>query len=135
MSSHYVLFCMSHDPPIVFGGASDWRDWNSPEPALAAMADRTVYPMRDHPDCALLVGRYSGALIEVGCPPQKHPGGTWHPHSAEWVDAEWLRLLAVSTPEQLTTAQWPQRCWTRDLAWRLRYLLDLDLPATHGEQP
>lgn len=131
MSSHYVLFCVSHDPPITFGGASDWRDWNSPEPALAAVADRTTGPAVEHPNCDLLIGRYSGALIEVCCSASRSNGpyhGSSH-RDDQWIEVDWLRLLALAGPDRIEAARL-RSCWTWEVVYRLRHQLDIDIPAS-----
>ncbi len=122
MSSEYRILCLSHDPAIVVPSEDGWH---RPEEALAAVADRTG-PAELHANCALLVGRYSYPLVEVCCPRQtaiRQPGHSgYHPNSDEWVDAAWLRLLAVTTAEQRAPLRLPG-CWTHETALRLRYEL------------
>jgi len=136
VSSHYVLFCVSHDPAIVFGGVSDHRDWSSPDLALAAIADRTTGPAREHPHCDLLIGRYSGGLIEVCCSASRSNGphhGSSHREDI-WIDPAWLRLLALSHPGHEEVAEL-RSCWSRDVALRLRRLLCIDdLLPTHDTE-
>ncbi|MFJ2707839.1 hypothetical protein ACIO3R_32265 [Streptomyces sp. NPDC087428] len=88
MSSTYRILCMSHDPATAHG------EWNRPEDAEAALAAG----IDGHPHCDLLVGRYSYPLVEVGCPPTRdQPAKLTCGHNATiWVDAGWLRLLAVA---------------------------------------
>lgn len=125
MSSKYLILCLSHDPAIVIEGSGDWH---SPEPALAAIAERAG-EIRQHPNCALLVGRYSYPLVELCCPRQtaiRRPGhNVYHPNSDEWVDAGWLRLLAITTTEQRTKFNFPG-CWTYETARRLRFELGIE---------
>ncbi|HEY3259608.1 MAG TPA: hypothetical protein VGJ95_04955 [Pseudonocardiaceae bacterium] len=88
MSSDYNALCLSHDPAIVMN--SDERSWE------AALDRARPY----HPRCDLLIGRWSGALIELCCPGmpveqdhKPHPG--WHRDSI-WADAGLLRVAAVA---------------------------------------
>lgn len=128
MSSHYMIICVSHDPAIVFGGSSNYADWNSPAPALEAIADRTTGPAQAHPDCDLVVGRWSSALIEVCCPPSRS-NGPYHGSSHRddlWIDASWLRLLALAEPEHVEAARLRSSCWAPLLARALRYELGIE---------
>lgn len=79
MSSVYRVICASHFPALVSEG-----ELSRPE-AVARVADR-----EGHPDCDLLIGRWSGALIEIACPGDL---STCH-HSIEWVDDGWVRVAA-----------------------------------------
>jgi hypothetical protein len=135
VSSNYQLICVSHDPAIVFGPEYGSRgQWSDPVPALAAEAERNDTA---HAGCDLLVGRFSYPLIEVCCPrtrPRTRQstglhGPIYHPNTDEWIDADWLRLLAVSTPEQRATVSRTE-CWTWEVAWRLRHELGLTLEST-----
>jgi len=124
MSSVYRLLCLSHDPAIPV----EHPEWPSFQPALAAAKDRTLVPT-EHKTCDLLIGQYSYPLIEVCCPASRSMG-TAHPgcHSDDrWIDAGWLRLLALADPAAVGAARVPD-CWTRDVALRLRYELGLVLP-------
>jgi hypothetical protein len=89
VSSTYRILCLSHDPAITTG------DYSSPEAAAAAI----TAGVDEHPHCDLLIGRYSAALVEVGCPPSlsKRPGQyRCHTHaSTEWAGTAWLRILAA----------------------------------------
>lgn len=121
MSSTYRILCIGHDPALVL----DDRSWNDHAQAVQAIAAG----VSAHPSCRLLVGRWSAALIEVGCPRMagavhRH-SGVYHPHDTEWVDAGWLRLMALSTPEAVGAAQVPG-CWDRDIARRLARILGLE---------
>jgi hypothetical protein len=92
VSSNYRILCLSHDPATI---ASD--DYASPEAAEAAI----IAGLSEHPECDLLVGRYSYPLVEVGCPPTTTPRGSGqhncYPHSqTEWAEVAWLRLLAAA---------------------------------------
>lgn len=144
MSSHYAILCLSHDPAITVGWDENWR---VPETPLAIVANRTDPRIASHKTCRLLVGRYSYPLIEVCCPRStgNDPGHSgFHPHSDHWIDAGWLRLLAVSTEAQRKAAE-RTGCWLYNTAHRLRLelnLVDADDPAASpttqtpgGEQP
>lgn len=87
MSSFYEAICLSHDPAIVDSGEE-----STP---VAALERRRL----GHPRCDLLVGRWSGGLIEVICPGmptemEYKPHTGWHrdPISA---DAGLLHVAAV----------------------------------------
>lgn len=128
MSSVYRILCLSHDPAIAFGGVEERGvEWNAPEPALEAIRYRNNGAAEAHPHCDLIVGRYSAPLIEVCCP----AGRSNDPHHGSshrgdlWIDASWLRLLALAKPEHVTAARL-RSCWGRELAWGLRYELDLE---------
>lgn len=98
MSSDYETICLDHDPPIVSHG-----DYRTAQEALA----EARRPYR-HPHCDLLVGRWSGGLVEVGCPGQAahdnrpHPG--WH-RDTQWIQVPWLRLAvaALELPPEVRT--------------------------------
>lgn len=122
MSSTYRAICLAHNPAIVDN--ADWTNW---PPLSAAIADPHSGIRRHHPTCRLLIGRWSGALVEVICPAGHTP---CHPTSDETVDASWLRLLALSDPTAYQAAQ-IHPCWTRVMARRLRY--ELGLPNLDGE--
>jgi len=103
MSSEYTIICVSHDPAI---NIVDWDVFRSPEDALAVAHDRpdTHHFMSQHKNCDLLVGRESGALVEVACPGsigRALPPGAgcrgYHMHTfATWTGVGWLRLLAMA---------------------------------------
>lgn len=113
MSSAYRVLCLSHDPAIV---ASD-PGYHRREQAEEAIR----VGVEEHRDCDLLIGRFSYPLVEVGCPPRPscHHGGT------EWVDSDWLRLLAAAYQSQdeavrAATRQSEFRCWSWERLRRLR---------------
>lgn len=116
MSSTYEIICLSHDPALAASG-----EWSSSAEALAAIAEGIA----EHPSCELVVGRYSSPLVSVCCPRQKpddpnrplHHG--YHPHSDDWVDANWLRLAVLAGPEMSKAARLPG-CWDYERARRLR---------------
>lgn len=120
MSSSYHILCLSHDPALTVTGLGH----NRPEVAEAAVRKDTD----SHAHCDLLIARHSGALMELGCP-STHPAreGAYRcgTHSGtEWVDVEWLRLLAAayqSDDQALrgVTAERGFRCWPWE---RLRLL-------------
>ena len=117
----------SWESAIVFGGVSDSRDWSRPELALAALADRASGPAQEHPHCDVVVGRISGGYIEFCCPASRSNGlyhGSSH-REDEWIDAGWLRLLALSDPAHDKAVRL-RSCWTREVARSLRYQLGID---------
>lgn len=120
MSSTYRILCMSHDPATLHG------DYHSAEDAAADIA-AGVY---GHPHCDLMIGRWSGAFVELGCPGSHRPRpgqrACWGHRSTEWADAAWLRVLALvhqqdSDTARKLTGQTVLLCWSWD---RLRRLLD-----------
>lgn len=115
MSSTYRVLCLSHDPAIALD-----IEWATPEAALAALADPGA--AAEHPNCDLVVGRWSGALVEVCC-----PSGRCHLRPI-WVDKVWLRLLAVahdSKDVQVLAAADAFPCWPATRLARLRSELGL----------
>ena len=129
MSSDYEGICLDHDPPIV-----TWGDYRTAEQAITE-ARRPG----SHPHCDLLVGRWSGALIEIGCPGQtwqdKRPHPGWH-RDTKWVDVQWLRLTiaALDLPDAvraghrisdaLTEAM--RHCWQEHRVRRLRTVVGME---------
>lgn len=135
MSSNYSIFCLSHDPAI------EAVDDRSAEEAIVLAAAG----LAGHAGCDLLVARYSGGLIELGCPAmgnlpnegdkprlRSHPG--WH-RDPVWAEAGLLRVAAAVVETEadghadlLTKAlkRMPM-CWTVERLHRLRYLLDAAL--------
>ncbi|MFI6296823.1 hypothetical protein ACIBEJ_34900 [Nonomuraea sp. NPDC050790] len=127
MSSTYRIPCISHDPALVAG------EYDTPDAAERAIRDG----IDDHPQCDLLIGRYSYPLIEVGCPPTTGPDRSGRhpclPHSAtEWVDVAWLRILATvhhSGDDQMQALARDSHLahWPLERLRRLRDQLSLDL--------
>jgi hypothetical protein len=136
VSSTYSIFCLSHDPVIE---ADD--DVPSRDEAITWASEGFGH----HPTCDLLVARYSGGLIELGCPAMGslpgegdkprlrfHPG--WH-RDTVWAEAGLLRVAAAVIETEadghadlLTKAlkRMPM-CWTVERLHRLRYLLEAAL--------
>ncbi|MFF2852699.1 hypothetical protein ACFVT5_41360 [Streptomyces sp. NPDC058001] len=115
MSSTYYVLCLSHDPATTAG------EYRTPEKA----ADAIKAGIEGHPACDLLVEHVSGGPVEIGCPPH------YYHRDVEWVDVEWLRLLARaygSTDPGVLDAVRKGRftCWSRDRLHRLRYPLGTD---------
>lgn len=133
MSSTYRLLCLDHDPAIAVGHA----EFTTPGAALAAVDQPTEQLAGDHRDCDLVVGRWSGDLVELAC-----PSHDYHPRDAKWVDADWLRLLLAAGNTAHSKSSWlhvaldrlhnVRRCWTFDRLLRLRHQLGLNTP---GGQP
>lgn len=128
MSSDYEAFCLSHDPALGM------------ERGRSTAEDAVEYGRLSHPKCDLLIGRYSGALVEVGCPSSpmgendvRHPG--YHPHHIVWVEAGWLRLALAALDGQdgaaevsaldRAVAEVTRLCWRPQRIARLRPFLDL----------
>jgi len=126
VSSTYRIFCLSHDPAIDTEPLVDRHVCAEAEQAAAA-------GVPGHEECDVLILRYSGALVEIGCPIRTQHGGWYHPHSVEWVDVIWLKLLMLAqrAPEGSPERQLAERapmpgCWRPERLNRLR--LELDLP-------
>lgn len=123
MSSTYRILCLSHDPAIVL----EEPEFHSGAAGHAGAEAAVAAGIDGHTDCDLLIGRYSSPLIEVGCP--RH-GDTPHLHGANWLDIDWLRLLALAyrhpegTPERQAADQ-VRACWSAERLHRLRNELNL----------
>lgn len=131
MSSTYGIFCLSHDPAIEAAESAP----NAVE-AVAWAADG----FGDHPACDLLVARYSGGLVQIGCPGmgtepgrmRGHPG--WH-RDTVWAEAGLLRVAAAVIETEadghadVLTASLGRMpmCWTVERLHRLRHVLDVAL--------
>lgn len=132
MSSTYHILCLSHDPALTVTGLGH----NRPEEAEAAVRDDTD----SHAHCDLLIARHSGALVELGCPPS-YPAreGAYRcgAHGrTEWVDVEWLLLLAAAhqSGDEAVRAAAGHRgfsCWPWGRLRRLR----VELGITVKEEP
>lgn len=124
MSSTYYTLCLSHDPAIRID-----RDHSTAEEALAAIAAG----LDEHPDCDLLVGRFSYPLVEVACPPtrdQRHTPKCLAHGGPAWASRELLRLLAAAylsgdSAVRAATAVNAFQHWTPQRIHRLRDLLDI----------
>lgn len=124
MSSTYYTLCLSHDPAIRID-----REHRSAGEALDAIAAG----IEEHPDCDLLVGRYSAALVEVACPPtrdQRNVPRCLAHGGPVWASAELLRLLATACNTgdgavRAATAVNAFRHWTPQRIHRLRTQLDI----------
>lgn len=136
MSSSYNILCLSHDPAIIV--EPEYRTPGEAETALRQGVDFEV-PI-GHPNCDLMIGRWSGSLIEVGCPPgQRRPGQRCctHHSTTEWVGVAWLRILAAvhhygDVRTKALTGDSHLRHWHPERLCRLRHLLGIDLTE---EQP
>jgi hypothetical protein len=133
VSSTYHILCLSHDPALTVTGLGR----NRPEEAEAAVRDDTD----SHANCDLLIARHSGALIELGCPstyPAREGAYRCGTHGrTEWVDVEWLRLLAAayqSDDEAVrdVAAERGFRCWPWERLRRLRVELDITVKEESG---
>jgi hypothetical protein len=121
MSSTYRLICMAHDPAIVID-----RDHPTLTDALAALLSDEI--TEAHPHCLLLIGRWSGGLIEVTCADLRHADHRGH----RTVDAAFLRVVlaayqaveSVADPDGLLGAlnRLPT-CWGAERIRPLRYEL------------
>ncbi|MFH8619180.1 hypothetical protein ACH4E8_29520 [Streptomyces sp. NPDC017979] len=127
MSSAYRILCLSHDPAIATSSS-----YHYPEGAEDAIRDQ----IQGHAHCDLVIGRYSGGLVEIGCPSTPDPATGRCVHgSTVWIDSDWLRLLAAAHTSADTTVQ--HAAQHRCMPWhRLRRLRNaLDLPRTGPDEP
>ena len=135
MSSSYRILCLSHDPAVVAADGDASGDWNRPEPAESAI----TAGIDGHEHCDLMITRYSGALVELGCP-QSHPkrdgqAGKCLHRSTQWASIAWIRLLLVAQREPAGTVVRGMadvagvRCWTPTRMERLRAELGIEDPA------
>jgi hypothetical protein len=124
VSSIYRVVCLSHDPAIE---ASEHQRPEHAEQAIAADID-------GHHGCDLMIGRYSYPLVELGCPPSAatrgHPGSSCCHGTTQWIDADWLRLLAAVQQDPAGRASQLAgsgnfRCWTVKRLQRLRLELGI----------
>ena len=123
MSSTFGLICLAHQPAILLEG-----EYSNARGILDALA--AGEPATHHPHCDLIAGRWSGGLIELACLPSDNHPRRIHAGShrdLEWVDASWLRLLLLTTPDQHTTAR-IRDCWTVRRLAGLSALLGLEEP-------
>lgn len=120
MSSDFHLICASHNPAIVLDEYA----------SLGAFTEDLAAASRNHPHCDLLVGRWSGALIEIGClpssagPAPRTSHCNWH-RDVHWIAACWLRLMLLDAGEHHAEARLPD-CWPLARVQSLRGLLDLE---------
>ena len=121
MSSNYTIFCLGHDPAIEIMG-----DISSPNDALVMAAERRHERLNEHSGCDLLVGRYSGGLVEIGCPgdPYCHYHG---PNADTWTEAGWLRLLYIAHAHDIGVGELRiPSCWTRERVLKLWAALGME---------
>lgn len=131
MSSRYAIYCLSHDPAV---------EAVEEAPSLKEAETWAAAGFGHHPACDLLVARYSGGLVEIGCPPANEPPGGRAPHRGHsgwhrdtvWADAKLLRVAAasVAVPGQaVALSSALQRlgagCWKTERLHRLRYVLEV----------
>jgi hypothetical protein len=111
VSGTFELLCASHTPALELDD----------DTTLDVVIGRLAAGAPEHPHCDLLIGRRSGGLVEVGCPPSagRVSARVCYHSGIEWADASWLRLLAAVTGDDreqtpavaAAVAQVP-RCWT-----------------------
>lgn len=119
MSSRYEVLCLNHDPAIEIFDHDRTRD--------EAIADaREPGRIEGHHDCDLLIARYSGALVEIGCPGSRGHNGGYH-SGDEWVDVAWLRLLYIAHAHDIGVGELRiPNCWTRERVLKLWALLGME---------
>jgi hypothetical protein len=115
MSSTYRILCLSHDPATAHG------EYNTPVEAEAAIATG----LDTHPDCDLMIGRYSYPLVELGCPASRYQPAALpcHHGTTLWTDTDWLLILAAAYQSSDPDMQQAIRAGHHCLSWeRLRRL-------------
>jgi hypothetical protein len=119
VSSDYQIICLSHDPAIIVE-----QDYTNAEQALNDAGDHYA-----HPDCDLIVGKWSGGLVELCCPGmpegRKIRDHTWLHSGDQWVKAAWLRLALLAGAATTEAARIPG-CWTYLRLHKLRYILGIE---------
>lgn len=125
MSSSFRPICLNHDPAILIG-VDGFPDYDNVAEALAA-------GWAEHPRCLVIIGQWSGGLVELICPgsernspaeglrhrQSQHPAV--HLYDRE-VEPVWLRYLAMSG-EIVRSAAGSTGCWTYDTAVKLKPIL------------
>lgn len=117
MSSTYRPICLSHNPAIELDIA-----WHSGNNGLIVGEQLTREGFSSHPDCDIILGKYSYPLIEVGC--IGHRNKTFSHEDTKWIDAEWIALLIkarknnIQLPYPIMTG-----CWNPERVKGLTYLL------------
>lgn len=128
MSSNYSVLCTSHDPAV-----EARVELRTPADAEAAIAAG----IQGHETCDLVIARYSGALIELACPPtledRRRDRHRCYPHrDSQWVRAEWMRLLHLALQEppgtdlRAAAEGHSFQCWPRQRVERLRLVLGFE---------
>lgn len=122
MSSDYHAICLNHDPAMVVYDL----EWSNPGDAEDAIKNREAHDwLTLHLACDLVIGRWSGGIVELGCPPGSHQGA-YHAR-VEWIEVSWLRLLldaygTTGMAQAIFGARLPS-CWTEQRLVRLGNLL------------
>lgn len=107
MSSSYRILCVSHTPALEVATGDNGWDWNRPEQALDAIANRTSRARAHHPGCDLIVSENCGTVF--WCPPNIH---CTH-HTPESIDGQWVSHLIAAWREDSLSKRPNQleRCW------------------------
>lgn len=132
MSSTYRLICLAHYPALVL--PVEYQDLHAAEAAgvrdTRSASEQTREVLAEHPGCDLVIGRWSGALIEFMCPGASHPA-TVHHGPSDWLDVKWVRLLSAclmseDEPIRAQAQAIGQGCWPASRVTRLMALLKLE---------
>jgi hypothetical protein len=130
VSSTYSILCLSHDPAVEAAESQ----------GVDQASDMAAVGFDGHPGCDLLIARYSGGLVELGCPGMPNPPGGrrmhpgWH-RDVVWAEVGLLRVAAAvieteadGHAEVLTrTIKRMPTCWTVERLHRLRDVLEVAL--------
>jgi hypothetical protein len=128
VSSNYHLICLGHDPALVIGSEFGHDE-------ITRLTSRDHEALDTHQHCDIMAGRWSGALVEVGCygiTLGDRRGCKGYHRGVTWTDKDWLHLLhAATTPpnrvDDDTLRSFTSQCWPLDRLRRLRYHLGLPL--------
>ena len=83
MSSRYNWVCLTHDPAIEI----ERPEYQKFDEITGAILNRNK--PEDHTKCDLIVGRWSGGMVEAVCPECQYHSTRYQ----KWVGLDWLRLL------------------------------------------
>jgi hypothetical protein len=129
MSSTYNVICLSHAPAIEEGA-----DFTGADEALGALIRGRHISVARHRYCDIVIGRWSGALVEVCCPGRAIPlteGDYRHHRDPEWLRVGWLRLLHHARQNDDGTdglLGHDGYCWPEDRLNRLEPLFRREAP-------
>jgi hypothetical protein len=114
MSSVYRYICLSHDPSIIIENI-EYSDFDT---TTGAILNKTK--IHNHATCDLIVGRWSGGLVELVCPSCNYHGSSYQ----KWVSKDWVLLLKRSIDKQVEVPRGLYRCWTAERVERMATLLE-----------
>jgi hypothetical protein len=121
MSSIYRLLCLSHDPAIEIDTEHEWHSGNE---GRKRVEEAAIEGNEWHPNCDLLIGRYSYPLVEIGCPSSSHSTPFQH-NGTKWIDATWAALVIIASESNLILPHTiVNSCWKPDRVKKLKIHLE-----------